>query len=105
MKARALKSHKGGTRRIAALVLLVGSLAVFVHHATPAMDAAMGAAEHTCVAVATHAIDAAAAPAALLATAFTAALAVFALTGLLRPTRRVLRARAGPLERVLPLRC
>ena len=104
MKAPGLSRDRSGTRRIAALVLLVTSMAVFVHHAAPAMDA-MGTTEHTCVAVAAHVFDAVAAPAAIFATAFAATLAVFALTGLLRPRRRLLRARAGPLDRILPLRC
>lgn len=89
---------------LAALALLVASLALFVHHATPAVDGMDGAA-HTCVAVAAHVVDAAATSVAIIATGFIPLLLVLALSPPPLPSRRLLRTRAGPVGQVLPLRC
>lgn len=93
--------------RFAALVLLAASLAVFVHHASPGMGMdGMEATAHTCVAVAAHAVGT---PAALLLPVVFPAIVALALLSAfsapLRTPRRNLAARAGPAERLLPLRC
>lgn len=94
-------------RRFSELVLVAASLAVFAHHASPALGTPMiDSAAHTCLAVGAHGIDAAGSAVALpAATAFFATATPLAVSTTLLTPRRLLATRAGPDELLLPLRC
>ncbi len=93
--------------RLGILVLLVAAIGLFAHHAWPEMGMdGMTDASHTCVTLAGHVAEMPSAPLVALFTPFALGLAaLFALTPLLYRSSRGLRVRAGPSERLLPLRC
>lgn len=106
-QAPANRSVVAASSRLGILVLLVAAIGVFAHHAWPEMGMdGMTDATHTCVALAGHAAEVPAAPLVTFFTPLALGLAaLFALTPLLYRSSRALRARAGPSERLLPLRC
>ncbi|HEV7565288.1 MAG TPA: hypothetical protein VGO31_04955 [Microbacteriaceae bacterium] len=97
--------NAGSSRAIAAACCIVASAAIFVHHSAPSMDMPGMSSIETCVSVAAHAVETPVASATLLAT-LVGAVVLFSqfLGSRLQPTRPG-RARAGPSELRVPLRC
>lgn len=95
----------GSLRIIVAMCCVVASAAILVHHSVPSMDMSGPSSAETCVAVAAHAVEVAAAPT-MLFFAFAGAVLLhgFSFGIAVRPTR-FMRARAGPTELRIPLRC
>lgn len=93
--------------RFAALVLLVASLGVVVHHASSAlaMDGMMAAVAHTCVAVTAHSDNTPAAPIVVAFFVLGWSLALFAASAPAERSPSLRRARARPPDFLLPLRC
>ena len=92
-------------RTLAVSACVAASVAVFVHHSAPLMDMPGMASAETCVSVAAHAIVAPVAPAMLL---ISVAGLVILFASQLAITKRqspLARARAGPRELRIPLRC
>jgi hypothetical protein len=97
--------NTGSLRLIGAVICVLASVAIFAHHGVPAMDMhGMASATETCVAVAVHATDAPAAPGVNLA-ALAEVLLLIPLALGLASARATGRARAGPRELRIPLRC
>ena len=95
------------SRTLAALACTVASAAILAHHGVPSMDMhGVSSAAETCVAVAAHAVDAPAASGWLPVVALGgAALLAPSIARVLLYRRQTVRARAGPDELLVPLRC
>jgi hypothetical protein len=99
------RPRTGSPRAIVAVLCLVASVAIFAHHSVPSMDMPGMSSVETCVSVAAHVVEAPAAPAVVLfALAGAVVLVGFSLGRPLRPSP-LARARAGPREFRIPLRC
>jgi uncharacterized membrane protein YphA (DoxX/SURF4 family) len=93
-------------RALGATICALASFAIFVHHAAPSMDMhGMAGMTETCVSVAAHAGGALAAPAVLLLALAGAALLLPVAIRVVFASRSIGRARAGPPELRMPLRC
>ena len=108
VSARTYRNASGARslRRLIAAVCLFASLAILAHHSIPPTDMhGMSSAMETCVAVAGHATHGLAVPVALVAALLGASflMRLVPLPVLARP--RVTRARAGPSELRISLRC
>jgi hypothetical protein len=106
MKVRTLKMlNTGSLRTVVVACCIVASAAILVHHGVPSMEMPGMSSVETCVSVAAHAVEAPVAPAILMiAVAGAVLLLRFSLGMPVRSTRSA-RARAGPSELGIPLRC
>lgn len=106
MKRRTLKMlNTGLLRTVVVVCCIVASAAIFVHHGVPSMDMPGMSSVETCVSVAAHVVEAPVAPSLLMmGVAGAVLLLTFSLGMPVRSTRSA-RARAGPSELRIPLRC
>jgi len=92
--------------RFAGWELVLASLAILAHHSIPPTDMhGMSSAMETCVAVAGHATQSVAVPAALIAALLGAIVLMRFVPFRVSARPRVTRARAGPSELRISLRC
>jgi hypothetical protein len=97
--------NTGSLRTVVVVCCIAASAAILVHHGVPSMDMPGMSSVETCVSVAAHAVEAPVAPAILMIAVASAVLLLSRTFGMrVRPTRSA-RARAGPSELRIPLRC